>query len=64
MTRTELGNIGYLGPCPPQGDHPHRYQFTVFASARTSSTYLHFNMLAKAGIMGLFKRWAAAQNTS
>src|ERR1700744_5534626 len=31
MTRTELGNSGYLGPCPPPGDHPHRYLFTVFA---------------------------------
>ena len=31
MTCTELGNSGYLGPCPPPGDHPHRYLFTVFA---------------------------------
>jgi phosphatidylethanolamine-binding protein (PEBP) family uncharacterized protein len=22
---------GYGGPCPPAGDHPHRYLFTVFA---------------------------------
>src|ERR1700754_2087265 len=31
MTRNELGNSGSLGPCPPPGDHPHRYLFTVFA---------------------------------
>src|SRR5919197_990076 len=31
QTRTELGSTGYIGPCPPQGDHPHRYIFTVFA---------------------------------
>jgi len=68
MTRTELGNSGYLGPCPPPGDHPHRYLFTVFCvgkdklgvTADTSPAVvgfnLHFNTLAKAEIMGLFKR--------
>jgi Raf kinase inhibitor-like YbhB/YbcL family protein len=68
MTRTELGNSGYLGPCPPQGDHPHRYLFTLFAvgtdkldvTADTSPAVvgfnLHFNTLAKAEIMGLYKR--------
>ena len=68
MTRTELGNSGYLGPCPPQCDHPHRYLFTLFAvaadkldvTADTSPAVagfnLHFNTLAKAEIMGLYKR--------
>ena len=68
MTRTELGNSGYLGPCPPEGDHPHRYLFTVFAvtkeklgvTADTSPAVvgfnLHFNTLAKAVLMGLYKR--------
>jgi len=64
----ELGNSGYLGPCPPPGDHPHRYLFTLFAvgkdklgvTADTSPAVvgfnLHFNTLAKAEIMGLYKR--------
>jgi Raf kinase inhibitor-like YbhB/YbcL family protein len=68
QTRTELGASGYLGPCPPEGDHPHRYLFTVFAvskdkldvTADTSPAVvgfnLHFATLAKAEIMGLFKR--------
>jgi Raf kinase inhibitor-like YbhB/YbcL family protein len=55
-------------PCPPEGDHPHRYLFTVFAvkidkldvkadtSAAVVGFNLHFNTLAKAEIMGLFKR--------
>ena len=68
QTRTELGATGYLGPCPPEGDHPHRYLFTVHAvgidklsatadtSAAVIGFQLHFNTLAKAAIMGLFKR--------
>jgi Raf kinase inhibitor-like YbhB/YbcL family protein len=68
QTRTDFGRAGYGGPCPPEGDHPHRYLFTVFAvnadklnvNADTSAAVvgfnLHFNTLAKAEIMGLFRR--------
>jgi Raf kinase inhibitor-like YbhB/YbcL family protein len=61
------GQPGYGGPCPPQGDHPHRYLFTVFAvgveqlpvnadtSAAVVGFQLHFNTLDKAELMGLFK---------
>lgn len=67
MTRTDYGKPGYGGPCPPEGDHPHRYLFTVFAvgdrldvTADTSAAVvgfnLHFKTLAKGVIMGLFKR--------
>jgi Raf kinase inhibitor-like YbhB/YbcL family protein len=67
QVRTDFGTPGYGGPCPPQGDHPHRYLFTVFAvgveqlpvTADTSAAgvgfQLHFNTLAKAELMGLFK---------
>ena len=67
MTRTDFGKPGYGGPCSPEGDHPHRYFFTVFAvgdtldvgadtSAAVVGFNLHFKTLAKAAIMGLFKR--------
>jgi len=29
--RTDFGSTGYGGPCPPEGDEPHRYVFTVYA---------------------------------
>jgi Raf kinase inhibitor-like YbhB/YbcL family protein len=68
QTRTDFGSSGYGGPCPPPGDHPHRYLFTVFAvsadslqvtadtSAAVIGFQLNFNTLAKAAIMGLYKR--------
>ena len=67
QTRTDFGAPGYGGPCPPQGDHPHRYLFTVFAvgaglsvkadtSAAVIGFRLNFNTLARAAIMGLYKR--------
>jgi Raf kinase inhibitor-like YbhB/YbcL family protein len=68
QTRTDFGAPGYGGPCPPPGDHPHRYLFTVFAvsadslpvkadtSAAIVGFQLNFNTLAKAAIMGLYKR--------
>jgi Raf kinase inhibitor-like YbhB/YbcL family protein len=67
QTRTDYGFAGYGGPCPPEGDHPHRYLFTVYAVNDTLGVKedtpaaqigfnLHFKAIAKATIMGLFKR--------
>ena len=56
------------GPCPPPGAHVHRYIFTVHAvsmntlpvTADTSAAivgfHLNFSTLAKASLIGLFKR--------
>ena len=68
QTRTDFGAPGYGGPCPPEGEHAHRYFFTVSAvgaealpvEADTSPAVvgfmLNFNTLEKATLMGLFKR--------
>lgn len=31
QSRTDFNQPGYGGPCPPQGDKPHRYIFSVWA---------------------------------
>ena len=31
QSRTDFGKSGYGGACPPKGDKPHRYIFTIFA---------------------------------
>ncbi len=66
--RTDFGTAGYGGPCPPQGDKPHHYHFTLFAvdvdhldadaasSAALVGFNLHFHTLAKASFIGLYGR--------
>lgn len=68
--RTDFGKPGYGGPCPPQGANIHRYIFTLHAvdlkalpvTADTSAAivgfYLNFHTLAKASLIGLFRRSA------
>jgi Raf kinase inhibitor-like YbhB/YbcL family protein len=51
-TRTDLGAPGYGGPCPPAGDQPHRYIFTLHAlkvekldvDVQTSAALVGFNV--------------------
>lgn len=59
QSRTDFGKPGYGGPCPPAGDKPHRYQFTLYAlktdklpldenaPAAMVGFYLHQNLIQK-----------------
>ncbi|HET7584950.1 MAG TPA: YbhB/YbcL family Raf kinase inhibitor-like protein [Gemmatimonadaceae bacterium] len=65
---TDFGTTGYGGPCPPQGDKPHHYHFTVYAldvekmdiPAQATAAYVGFNihghMLGKAELTALYGR--------
>ena len=65
---TDFGNKGYGGPCPPIGDKPHHYHFTVYAlkvdkldvpgnaTAAMVGYNLHANKLASASVTGLYAR--------
>ena len=65
---TDFGQPGYGGPCPPVGDKPHRYIFTVYAlkvdhlplkedaSGAMAGFYLNQNALAKATLTAYYGR--------
>lgn len=64
----DFGTPGYGGPCPPVGDKPHRYEFTVHAlniaqlpldesaAAATVSYYLQQHLLEKAVLRANYGR--------
>lgn len=67
-SRTDTGVPGFMGACPPAGDKPHRYQFTVFAvdvdklpltpdtTPAIVGFNLHFHTLAKAQFEATYSR--------
>lgn len=68
QSRTDFGKPGYGGPCPPTGDKPHRYMFTVHAlkvdklpldadaPAAMVGFYLHQNTIGKAVLKAQYGR--------
>jgi len=68
QSRTDYGQPGYGGPCPPVGDKPHHYIFTVFAlkvdqlplkedsSGALVVYYLNQNALGKARLTATYGR--------
>ena len=65
---TDFGTPGYGGPCPPAGDKPHHYIFTIYAlntdkldiPANATAAYVGFNIhghrLGKATLTALYGR--------
>ena len=67
---TSAGRADYMGPCPPPGDAPHRYRFTLHAldvpslglkdpATRTQvDAKLDTHVLATARLVGTYQRQA------
>ncbi len=65
---SDYGSLGYGGPCPPVGDGPHHYHFTVSAldtmltgmPANSTGAYVLFNMgghvIAQGTYLGTYAR--------
>jgi Raf kinase inhibitor-like YbhB/YbcL family protein len=68
QARNDASTAAYFGPCPPTGDKPHRYIFTIYAvdvpkldvGAGTSGAVvgfmLHFHTIAKASVTYTYGR--------
>lgn len=65
---TDFGAPGYGGPCPPPGDKPHRYNFTLYAlkvpaldlppaaTASLAGYMVNANMIGKATLQPVYHR--------
>jgi Raf kinase inhibitor-like YbhB/YbcL family protein len=65
---TDFGTPGWGGPCPPSGNKPHRYQFTVYAlkvdkldlpataTASLTGFMVNANALGKASMVATYGR--------
>ena len=51
QSRTDFGSAGFGGACPPEGDKPHRYVFTVYA---LDTETLGCNKETPAALVGFF----------
>jgi Raf kinase inhibitor-like YbhB/YbcL family protein len=69
QSATDFGKPGWGGPCPPQGDQPHHYIFTLYAlktdkldeaNRKSSAAYvgfnIHFTTIDKATFTATFGR--------
>jgi Raf kinase inhibitor-like YbhB/YbcL family protein len=61
QSMTDFGKPGFGGPCPPQGDKPHPYIFTVFA---LDVPALDLNEKANAALVGFMLNAHAIEKAS
>jgi Raf kinase inhibitor-like YbhB/YbcL family protein len=65
--RNSFGRLGWGGPCPPRGDAPHRYIFTLYAlaeplqidegaTAHKLRAAIEGKVLAEGQLIGLYSR--------
>ncbi len=66
--RSDFGTAAWGGTCPPQGDKPHHYHFTVYAlktnkldipadaTAALTGYMINANLLSKAGFIATYGR--------
>ena len=67
QARNDFGEFGWGGPCPPRGDRPHRYVFTIYAlrepveappdaDARRIIAEIESKAIARGVLVGLYSR--------
>ncbi|HBH26950.1 MAG TPA: hypothetical protein DDX54_06065 [Rhodospirillaceae bacterium] len=67
VARNDYGTPGYGGACPPEGDGPHRYAFTVYAlreavpegavaTPTMAAFHLHALKIAEGTVTGTYER--------
>ncbi|MFD2173231.1 YbhB/YbcL family Raf kinase inhibitor-like protein [Rhodobacter lacus] len=59
--RNDYSQNGWGGPCPPQGDKPHRYIFTIYAMPQDK---LGIDETASGAVVGFFAHAAALGHAS
>jgi Raf kinase inhibitor-like YbhB/YbcL family protein len=61
QSRTDFGAPGYGGACPPQGDKPHRYIFTLYA---LKNDKIDLDAQSSGAMVGYFLKGSALASTS
>ena len=61
QSMTDFGKPGFGGACPPAGDKPHRYQFTIFA---LKADKLPLEATAPAAMVGFYLNQNTLEKTT
>ena len=68
QVKNDFGTFAFGGSCPPKGDKPHRYIFTIYAlktekidleegaSAALAGFFIHMNLLEEASFVAYYGR--------